>query len=285
MSNNDDFDPRLYPELFSNGDSDLTPLELLMLMASLNSSQSDTEGQSENNQEVDNNSTSNINNDMSSTNDSLNINQNIDDNTFIEEMLNQQFLEETSVYPQVDFNKINDINEQNNINYESELTQFMEDNQPSIPSGRRLRSHNNLNSLMQLQNIFSGMQPVAVKQKTYEEIEAERIKIEEQQILENKRRISELETKKKEEEIINNKKKEEDIIINPHLKHRENRCNLKECRKKVGLLGFECKCGYKFCSKHRYEDTHNCSYDHVSDDIQKLIKSNPAIIRDKLNRI
>ena len=34
-----------------------------------------------------------------------------------------------------------------------------------------------------------------------------------------------------------------------------------QCRKKVGLVGgFECKCGYVFCSSHRMPDEHNCAY-------------------------
>lgn len=77
------------------------------------------------------------------------------------------------------------------------------------------------------------------------------------------------------------------IIENPHVKHKikSNRCNMKECKTKLGLLGFDCKCGYKFCSKHRHTDTHYCTYDHASDDKKRLINSNPQIINDKLNRI
>jgi len=34
------------------------------------------------------------------------------------------------------------------------------------------------------------------------------------------------------------------------------------CKKKVGLLGFPCKCGYIFCAKHRYNDRHSCTFDY-----------------------
>jgi predicted nucleic acid binding AN1-type Zn finger protein len=31
-----------------------------------------------------------------------------------------------------------------------------------------------------------------------------------------------------------------------------------QCRKKVGLLGFECKCGKTLCATHRYPEAHGC---------------------------
>jgi len=34
------------------------------------------------------------------------------------------------------------------------------------------------------------------------------------------------------------------------------------CKKKVGLLGFHCRCGGTFCEKHRYSDKHECSFDY-----------------------
>jgi predicted nucleic acid binding AN1-type Zn finger protein len=34
------------------------------------------------------------------------------------------------------------------------------------------------------------------------------------------------------------------------------------CKKKIKLLGFECKCGYTFCSTHRLPEDHHCTFDH-----------------------
>ncbi|KAL7167650.1 hypothetical protein ACSBR2_038167 [Camellia fascicularis] len=45
------------------------------------------------------------------------------------------------------------------------------------------------------------------------------------------------------------------------VKRREvNRCS--GCKRKVGLTGFRCRCGDLFCSKHRYSDHHDCSFDY-----------------------
>ena len=36
----------------------------------------------------------------------------------------------------------------------------------------------------------------------------------------------------------------------------------KECSRKVGLLGFKCKCEEIFCSRHRYAEEHHCPVDY-----------------------
>lgn len=60
------------------------------------------------------------------------------------------------------------------------------------------------------------------------------------------------------------------------VKVKKNRCII--CNKKVGLLGFECKCSpnMKFCSEHRLPENHDCTFDHKSEGLgflaDKLIK-------------
>ncbi len=39
------------------------------------------------------------------------------------------------------------------------------------------------------------------------------------------------------------------------------RCQHADCKKKLGLLGFDCRCGHKFCSSHRMPDDHACTFD------------------------
>ncbi|KAI4352367.1 hypothetical protein L6164_006627 [Bauhinia variegata] len=39
-------------------------------------------------------------------------------------------------------------------------------------------------------------------------------------------------------------------------KTKKNRC--KNCNKKVGLTGFQCRCGDVFCGRHRYPEEHAC---------------------------
>jgi len=49
-----------------------------------------------------------------------------------------------------------------------------------------------------------------------------------------------------------------------------------ECKKKVGLTGITCRCGYVFCSSHRYGDQHNCPFDYKAAGRAELAKLNPG---------
>ncbi|WVZ92769.1 hypothetical protein U9M48_038811 [Paspalum notatum var. saurae] len=57
------------------------------------------------------------------------------------------------------------------------------------------------------------------------------------------------------------------------------------CRKKVGLLGFACRCGGTFCSMHRYAEKHACSFDFKKADREQIAKNNPLVVAPKLDKI
>lgn len=63
----------------------------------------------------------------------------------------------------------------------------------------------------------------------------------------------------------------------------KNRCFV--CRKKVGLTGFDCRCGHLFCALHRYVDKHNCSFDYKSAGREELMKKHPKIIAEKIQKL
>ncbi|XP_040434752.1 AN1-type zinc finger protein 5-like isoform X1 [Falco naumanni] len=66
-------------------------------------------------------------------------------------------------------------------------------------------------------------------------------------------------------------------------KPKNNRCFM--CRKKVGLTGFDCRCGNLFCGLHRYSDKHNCPYDYKAEAAAKIRKENPVVVAEKIQRI
>ncbi|KAF7811862.1 zinc finger A20 and AN1 domain-containing stress-associated protein 5-like [Senna tora] len=66
-------------------------------------------------------------------------------------------------------------------------------------------------------------------------------------------------------------------------KKKSNRC--KSCNKKVGLTGFQCRCGDLFCGKHRYPEEHSCTVNFKQIGREILIKQNPVIKADKLDKI
>ncbi|KAL2578888.1 hypothetical protein GLYMA_15G033400v4 [Glycine max] len=61
------------------------------------------------------------------------------------------------------------------------------------------------------------------------------------------------------------------------------RCS--NCNKRVGLTGFNCRCGNLFCSVHRYSDKHNCPFDYHTAARDAIAKANPAVKVEKLDKI
>lgn len=57
------------------------------------------------------------------------------------------------------------------------------------------------------------------------------------------------------------------------------------CRKKLLLTSVECKCGYTFCSQHRYAEQHNCQYDYKGSKQDLLTKMNPQVVPSKITEI
>jgi AN1-type zinc finger protein 5/6 len=62
-----------------------------------------------------------------------------------------------------------------------------------------------------------------------------------------------------------------------------NRCFC--CNKKVGLLGFECRCGFVFCSSHRHATDHSCTFDYASFDRERLAKANQKVEAAKVDKL
>lgn len=64
----------------------------------------------------------------------------------------------------------------------------------------------------------------------------------------------------------------------------KNTSRCMECNKKIGLTGFKCKCGYFYCSTHRYADSHKCDFDYKAAGRAELAKNNPLVVADKVTR-
>lgn len=63
-------------------------------------------------------------------------------------------------------------------------------------------------------------------------------------------------------------------------KPKKKRCGV--CKKKIGLTGFECRCGLMFCPIHRYADQHGCTFDYAKAGKDQLRKDNPVVQDDKI---
>ncbi|XAR54344.1 hypothetical protein NMG60_11029426 [Bertholletia excelsa] len=57
------------------------------------------------------------------------------------------------------------------------------------------------------------------------------------------------------------------------------------CKKRVGLTGFNCRCGNIFCAVHRYSDKHDCPFDYHGAAQEAISKANPVVKAEKLDKI
>lgn len=64
--------------------------------------------------------------------------------------------------------------------------------------------------------------------------------------------------------------------VNTNKPCQSNKC--KTCRRKVGYLGFDCKCGHVYCSEHRYPYAHQCNISTKVEHQTKLQKIMPHVI-------
>lgn len=62
---------------------------------------------------------------------------------------------------------------------------------------------------------------------------------------------------------------------------REGKRRCAACGRKVGLMGFECRCGGVFCGAHRYSDRHGCGYDYRAAGRDAIARANPVVRADK----
>lgn len=69
-------------------------------------------------------------------------------------------------------------------------------------------------------------------------------------------------------------------------KHPPKSLRCAECNKKLGIIMvMKCHCEKVFCSKHRYAEAHNCSYDFKREGQKTIAKENPLVVASKVTKI
>lgn len=68
-------------------------------------------------------------------------------------------------------------------------------------------------------------------------------------------------------------------------KKKRSRCTLESCKRKVGLTGFDCRCGGLYCWEHRYSDKHDCQFDYKELGQDQIRKNNPIVVGEKIQKI
>lgn len=66
---------------------------------------------------------------------------------------------------------------------------------------------------------------------------------------------------------------------------KRSRCSVDACRRKLGLTGFDCRCGGLYCWEHRYSDKHDCNFDYKEHGQDQIRKNNPVVVGEKIQKI
>jgi hypothetical protein len=64
-----------------------------------------------------------------------------------------------------------------------------------------------------------------------------------------------------------------------------SRCPFKDCRKKLVLTDYACKCGIIYCCTHRTDIAHNCTYDYKSEYANKLNNNLVKVNGNKIDQL
>lgn len=63
------------------------------------------------------------------------------------------------------------------------------------------------------------------------------------------------------------------------------KCRCEACQKKVGLLGFACRCGGTYCGARRHADAHSCGFDYKAAGRELIARQNPLVTATKIAEI
>ena len=62
------------------------------------------------------------------------------------------------------------------------------------------------------------------------------------------------------------------------IKKPKRQCDHPDCKKKIGLTGFKCDCGFVYCGLHRYPQEHNCSLDESKRQLE-ILENNLTVVK------
>lgn len=68
-------------------------------------------------------------------------------------------------------------------------------------------------------------------------------------------------------------------------KKKRNRCSWETCNKKLGLTGFDCRCGGQYCSLHRYANEHKCTFDYKEHGQNEIRRNMPVVQGERVRKI
>ena len=82
-----------------------------------------------------------------------------------------------------------------------------------------------------------------------------------------------------------NQKQPETNEIKKVIKPKKKTSKCFECKKKLGLMKYECQCNHKFCIDCLQPEVHNCQFDYIEQNKSKLEVNLIKVIKPKIKVI
>jgi predicted nucleic acid binding AN1-type Zn finger protein len=75
------------------------------------------------------------------------------------------------------------------------------------------------------------------------------------------------------------------IQVEKPASEKKARCSASDCKKKLTMLDFDCRCGQRFCSAHRQAEDHHCAHNWKADANKTLGKQLVSCVNEKLDKL
>ena len=62
-------------------------------------------------------------------------------------------------------------------------------------------------------------------------------------------------------------------------------CHMVDCKRRLPLMTFPCRCGKTFCVLHKPPEEHKCQFDYHAAAKRKIKKDNPKIVAEKIKKL
>jgi len=75
------------------------------------------------------------------------------------------------------------------------------------------------------------------------------------------------------------------ILTEKPASEKKARCSASDCKKKLNMLDFDCRCGHRFCTAHRQAEDHQCTHNWKADGTKMLGQQLVSCVNEKLSKV
>ena len=62
------------------------------------------------------------------------------------------------------------------------------------------------------------------------------------------------------------------------------KCSFNDCKRKLPLTAYACRCKLLYCNTHKYSEDHNCSYNFYEEHKKEMLKNLSTLVYTKAEK-